>query len=263
MSRKRKLGVYLAALVALAVAPAALAAAPKPVQFRASDGVIVYGEFYSNGNPHRPLILLFHQAGSNRGEYATIAPRLVKAGFNCLAIDQRAGGDMWGRKNETVEHLGHSASYLDAERDLEAALNWARTVEKKGKVILWGSSYSASLVLVVAAHHADEVSGVLAFSPGEYFEQKDMIRQAAAQVHVPVYITCGSAPQEVAHARPIYEAVASKDKVFFDPPVGVHGSKTLRTDADPKGAARNWQEVLSFLRRRAMSVDPSTALRYE
>jgi len=248
MSGQWKLGVYLAALLALL--PATLAtAAPKPVQFRAADGVTVYGDYYTNGNPHRPLILLFHQAGSNRGEYSTIAPRLVEAGFNCLAIDQRAGGDMWGQKNQTVEHLGHSASYLDAERDLEAALNWSRTVEKKGKVILWGSSYSASLVFVVAAQHPDEVSGVLSFSPGEYFERKDMIRKAAARVHMPVYITCGSGAKEAANARPIYEAVASKDKVFFLPPTGVHGSKTLRTDSDAAGAARNWQEVLAFLKK--------------
>jgi dienelactone hydrolase len=247
MRRRGKLGVCPLALMALV--PAALGAASKPVQLHASDGVAVYGDFYSNGNPHRPLILLFHQAGSNRGEYATIAPRLVDAGFNCLAIDQRAGGDMWGRKNETVEHLGHSASYLEAERDLQAALDWARSRKEKGKVILWGSSYSASLVFVLAAQHPDEVGGVLAFSPGEYFEQKDMIRQAAEQVHVPVFITCGSSAQEAANARPIYEAVASKEKVFFIPPAGVHGSKTLRADSDPNGAARNRREVLSFLKK--------------
>jgi dienelactone hydrolase len=249
MHRKQKLGVYLAITLALALSPAVLAAKPKPVQFRAADGVTVYGAYYTNGDPYRPLILLFHQAGSNRGEYATIAPRLVDAGFNCLAIDQRSGGDMWGRKNQTVEHLGHSASYLEAESDLEAALNWARTVEKKGKVILWGSSYSASLVFLVAERHPDEVAGVLAFSPGEYFQKKNLIRQAAARMHAPVYVTCGAAAQEAANARPIFEAVASKDKVFFQPPVGVHGSKTLRNDSDPKGAARNWQEVLSFLKQ--------------
>ncbi|MDE3136806.1 MAG: alpha/beta fold hydrolase [Acidobacteriota bacterium] len=249
MRKRRRLGVYPLTLAALALAPTVLGAAPQPVQFRAADGVTVYGDFYSNGRPHRPLILLFHQAGSNRGEYATIAPRLVGAGFNCLAIDQRAGGEMWGRKNETVEHLGHSAPYLEAERDLQAALDWARSRKEKGKVILWGSSYSASLVFALAAHHPDEVSGLLAFSPGEYFEHKDMIRQAAAQVHVPVFITCGGSAQEAANARPIYEAVASKEKVFFIPPIGVHGSKTLRTDSDPKGAAGNWREVLSFLKK--------------
>ena len=247
MRRRLKVGVYLPAV--LSIVPAALAAKPKAVQFRAADGVVIYGSYYSNGDPYRPLVLLFHQAGSNRGEYATIAPRLVDAGFNCLAIDQRSGGDMWGQKNQTVEHLGHNASYLEAESDLEAALNWARTVEKKGKVILWGSSYSASLVFLVAARHPDEVSAVLAFSPGEYFQQKNLVRQAAERVHVPVYITCGTGAREAANARPVFEAVASKDKVFFDPPVGVHGSKTLRTDSDPKGAARNWQEVLAFLKK--------------
>jgi len=37
--------------------------------------------------------------------------------------------------------------------------------------------------------------------------------------------------------------------VFFLPPTGVHGSKTLRTDSDAAGAARNWQEVLAFLKK--------------
>jgi dienelactone hydrolase len=238
-------GVYLAAFLSLT--PMARAASPEPVHFRASDGVTVYGAFYSAGNLVRPLILLFHQAGSNRGEYATIAPRLVQAGFDCLAIDQCSGGRMWGRENETVEHLGRSASYLTAERDLEAALHWARSVKRKKQVMLWGSSYSASLVFLVAARHPDEVAGVLAFSPGEYFKPKDMVRQAAAKVHVPVYITCGTGAREAANARPIYEAVASKNKQFYLPKAGVHGSKTLRTDIDPAGAGRNWREVLAFL----------------
>jgi hypothetical protein len=45
------------------------------------------------GFKSQPYILLSHQAGSNRAEYAPIAPRLVKPGFNCLAIDQRSGGE--------------------------------------------------------------------------------------------------------------------------------------------------------------------------
>jgi dienelactone hydrolase len=242
------LGVYLLLLVFAGAAPAANAKA-KQVQFRAADGVTIYGEYYWGGQGRRPLVLLFHQAGSNRGEYATIAPRLVEAGFNCLAIDQRAGGRMWGRANETVEHLGRSAGYLEAEKDLEAALDWARSLRGKGKVIVWGSSYSASLVFLLAARHPDEVAGVLAFSPGEYFEQKDMVRAAAARVHVPVFITCGSAAEEVERSRSIFGAVASKKKDFYMPQAGVHGSKTLRSDADPGGAKRNWAEVLAFLKK--------------
>jgi dienelactone hydrolase len=243
---RRALMVYLLACAGLA--PAAQGAV-KHVQFPAADGVTVYGDFYSSGKPARPLILLFHQAGSNRGEYETIAPRLVAAGFNCLAIDQRAGGRMWGQANETAEKLGRKAGYLDAEKDLEAALNWARSQRGKGKVIVWGSSYSASLVFLLAARHPDEVAGVLSFSPGEYFKRKDTVREAAARVHVPVFITCGSAKEEVERARPIYEAVGSQDKDFYIPQVGVHGSKTLRRDGDAAGAAANWAAVLGFLKK--------------
>jgi hypothetical protein len=46
------------------------------ISFRASDHVQVFADYYSAGSKAKPLILLFHQAGSNRGEYATIGPML-------------------------------------------------------------------------------------------------------------------------------------------------------------------------------------------
>jgi alpha-beta hydrolase superfamily lysophospholipase len=66
------------------------------ISFAASDRVQVLADYYSAGSKAKPLILLFHQAGSNRGEYATIGPRLAALGFNALAIDQRSGGNAWG-----------------------------------------------------------------------------------------------------------------------------------------------------------------------
>ena len=82
----------------------------------------------------------------------------MAAGFSCLAIDQRAdeesdkpAGQMWGHDNETIAHLGKSASFLDALEDLEASLAWARARDPHRKVIIWGSSYSASLVFLLAA----------------------------------------------------------------------------------------------------------------
>ena len=58
-----------------AAAPA-VQAASEPVTLTAADGVKVYGTWYRAAQP-KALILLFHQAGSGRGEYATIAPKLV------------------------------------------------------------------------------------------------------------------------------------------------------------------------------------------
>ena len=66
--------------------------AQQDVKLQTSDGVTVHGDFIAPPGEARGTILLFHQARSNRGEYATITPDLLKAGYNVLVIDQRAGG---------------------------------------------------------------------------------------------------------------------------------------------------------------------------
>src|SRR6516164_1591408 len=149
------------------------------ISFAASDRVQVFADYYSAGSKAKPLILLFHQAGSNRGEYATIAPMLVTLGFNALAIDQRSGGDAWGRTNETVKRLGRSTGYDEALPDLEAALQWAKSSGQIGPIIVWGSSYSAALVFSLAANHQREIKAILVFSPGEYLHGSSTVRKAA------------------------------------------------------------------------------------
>lgn len=232
--------------------PAALAFplhARETVTLTASDGVRVYGDFYPAASSTRPWILLFHQAGSNRAEYAPIAPRLVKLGFNCLAIDQRAGGGMWGQQNETARHLGRDAGYFDALKDLEAALAWARSRSNNGKIIVWGSSYSAALVFPLAAAHREEVAGVLAFSPDEYLDDQQIVHRSAARISVPVFVTSAKDEGEISAARSILAAVPARQKTQFVPrTAGVHGSSTLRADENPAGESENWKAVEAFLK---------------
>lgn len=108
----------------------------------AADGKTVFGRLYRAEHP-KATILLFHQAGSGKDEYRTIAPRLVAAGYSALAIDQRAGGALFG-PNETSAQYPRPAGYLEAVPDLQAAIDWA--TQQHVPVILWGSSYSAALV---------------------------------------------------------------------------------------------------------------------
>lgn len=230
-----------------AFAARAADAQPTPVQLTTADGVAVSGDYYPVAKP-KALILLFHQAGSNHGEYATIAPRLVAAGYSALAIDQRSGGDMFGNKNRTVASLGSSGKYLDAFADLEAALAWAHADGRRAPVLVWGSSYSAALVFLLAAKHPGDVAAVLAFSPGEYLGKPRLVRDAAAKVTVPVYTTSAKDAEEIANAKSILDAVASSSRTQFVPKVaGVHGSSTLRSDRNAKGMDENWQAVMKFL----------------
>ncbi len=225
--------------------------APRPVTLTAADGVTVYGTYYPVGNA-RALILLFHQAGSSKDEYAAIAPQLQRAGYAALAIDQRVGGGLYG-KNQTMAAYKGKTDYLGALPDLEAALAWAKEKAGGKPILLWGSSYSASLVFLVAASKsaAGSVKAVLAFSPGEYFDDKKMVENAAAKVTVPVFVTSASTPDEEQEARAIVSATGSTDRQQFVPKTGIHGSSTLNAARNPGGSDDNWQAVLSFLKRVA------------
>lgn len=232
-------------LATLAFATAAGVARAAPVKLRAADGLPITADLIRAGGKRRGTILLFHQAGSNHYEYETIAPRLAKLGFDTLAIDQRSGGSMWDHRNETMARLGGDPGFGPALMDLEAALAFARA-DDPGRLIVWGSSYSAALVFLLAARHPDQVAAVLAFSPGEYIGGVD-IGAAAAQLRCPVFVTSAASPEEEAAAASLLQHVNSPLRQQYKPSAGVHGSSTLRADRNPAGAEANWQAVTAFL----------------
>lgn len=220
-------------------------AVPITLQLKAADGVTVFGrEYPASGGPAKAVILLFHQAGSSKDEYAGIAPRLAGAGYTALAIDQRSGGTLFG-PNETVAKLGHSTDYREAMRDLQAAIDWG--VDQKRPVILWGSSYSAALVFPAAVGNAGKVNGLLAFSPGEYLADKTLVAKAGSRLTIPTYLTSSPDAGEIAATSAIAGAVPDGLATRYVPKVGVHGAATLIAAKNPKGAETNWQPVLAFL----------------
>jgi dienelactone hydrolase len=234
----------------LILALAALAAHAEPVTLSAADGTTVYGELWRAAGTKPPLIVAFHQAESSSAEYAPIAPRLVEAGFTVLAIDQRSGDGAFGGTNRTAAALGRAATYDEALPDLEAALAWAKADTRGAPIVVWGSSYSAALVFVLAARHPADVSAVVAFSPGEYLAGEETVRSAAAKVNVPVWIDQASSGDEIARSAAILKAVKASDKRQFSAKVkSTHGSSTLRADTNPVGAETHWQAVLAFLGR--------------
>lgn len=237
----------VALLAAGSLAPRLAVAAP--VGLRAADGVSVTGDsLTASRNPSRGMVLLFHMAGSNLGEYATIAPEFARRGFDTLAIDQRSGGPGWGRRNETAARLPRDPGFAAALPDLEAALAHARQRQRQpqGRVLVLGSSYSAALVLVLAARAGASVSAVLAFSPGEYLSGVS-VRAAAAHVTCPVFVTQDSDRSEQTAAAAILAAVPGRPKRQFNPVAGAHGASILRPDRNPHGAAAAWTAVDAFL----------------
>ncbi|MDT7933446.1 MAG: alpha/beta hydrolase [Sphingomonadaceae bacterium] len=226
----------------------------RPITLVAADGVRVVGWRQAPANP-RALVLLFHQAGSSSAEYAAIAPRLVAGGLAVLAIDQRSGGGLFGA-NLTVDRLGGSRDYLEAGADLEAAIGWGQ--RQASRIVLWGSSYSSSLVLMAAAKRPLGLAAVLSFSPGEYFGDTPIVRRAAARVRVPTLVY--AAPDdETVRARPIAAALQPPAPVTSCAN-GIHGSSTLIPERNPRGWRGCWAPVMAFLARVLAAPEPGRAI---
>lgn len=251
--RRLALLSWLAAMVA-GCAPAETEAGPASelVRFVAADGLEVTADFYPGKSPKAPVVLLFHQSSSSRGEFQRVAPLLQGLGYNALAVDLRWGDQRNGVVNETARRHGTRAIIASIEagtgtpwptidasyQDMEAALAWAESHGLTGRRYVLGSSFSAMLVFRLAAEH--EVAGVLAYSPGEYDESRPtLVRGWAASVKAPVLSV--AAVDEAELVRPVADAVTSTGSRFVQAPVGSHGASILGQDR------RNWITLASFL----------------
>ena len=221
------------------------------IKFKSDDGLEVVADLYMMHPDTARFIIFFHQAGWSRGEYNEIAPMMNHLGYNCLAVDQRSGNAVNGIKNETAINAKagmKETQYIHAISDMLAAIGYVRKYLTKEKLIIWGSSYSSSLVLKIAGDEPEICDAVMAFSPGEYFSSAgkpaDFIQKSAANIMVPVFIT--SARNEKGNWWKIYEAIPSVSKTFFLPKAsGFHGSRALWQNNDPHKEYRN--AVIDFL----------------
>lgn len=218
------------------------------ITFKASDGISVTADLYMAHKASAPFIILYHQAGYSRGEYRSIAPKLNEMGFNCLAVDQRSGDQVNGVINETHKEAVAAqlpTEYLDAIPDMEAAYLYAKYSIKPGKIILWGSSYSAAILFYMGSVHHKNLSGILSFAPGSYFKINNKeLKTFAARITCPVFVT--SARSEYKNWKGIYDMVKSEKSNFLPETEGKHGSKALWSD-NPSHQAY-WTAVTKFLK---------------
>jgi dienelactone hydrolase len=216
------------------------------VTFQAADGLEITANLYEIDKTS-PVIVLCHQARFNKFEYDGIAQRLNDEGYNCLAIDQRSGGPIASQQNETnlnAIEQGLGVDYLDAIPDIQAAVEYASTTYNQD-VILWGSSYSSTLVLWEALKN-EHVRAVISFSPGDYFkEELGSLTDSVAHLNKPFFIT--SADFEIEGTNDLLQHVTfSENQIQFKPEgTGHHGSRALWTNQN--NGEQYWEAILSFL----------------
>jgi hypothetical protein len=93
----------------------------RPVQPGAAlsgTGYCVYETYFSEASDPRGLVIAVHRPGSNLGEYASIATRLLDEGFHVMLVDIRTGAPGFGRRNVAAELAGHAGAGGDPAGDV-------------------------------------------------------------------------------------------------------------------------------------------------
>lgn len=215
------------------------------ITFLSLDSVVITADHYHTNN-NNPIIVLCHQAGWSRGEYLEIAPQLNELGYNVLAIDQRSGQTINGVTNKTVGSavtMGKKYQFIDVKLDINAALDWSKNRYNRN-VILWGSSYSASLSLMIAAER-DDIDKVIAFSPGEHIPGVS-VQGNISGIKAPAFLT--SSKQERIQTEKLFDVISNSDyRKQYVPKwgEGQHGSRNLWSSTPNN--EEYWTAVKNFL----------------
>jgi pimeloyl-ACP methyl ester carboxylesterase len=218
----------------------------KTVTFTSLDGLEITADEYLI-DPFKPYVLLFHEQGSSRGEFSTIARRLNKLEYNCLAVDLRNGGNGNFVSNETAKQLRemHLESGInDIEQDMLAAI---RYINKKSNlpVVLFGSGSNGSLSLKIALSDS-LVRAVVAVSPGEYFMPEIKIQETISALEKPVFITSSKA--EFPYVSELASGINKEYVSLFEPKQGAGKRGTRSFSVDYEYNTEYWIALILFFK---------------
>ena len=218
------------------------------VTFKAKDGLTITANLYEIDSVN-PYVLLFHQAGSSKGEFKEIAIKLLKLKYNVLAVDLRSGDAMNFSPNVTAalaEKENFPNSHIDARQDIVAAIDYAYEKSNNQQVVIFGSSYSASLCLLEGKDNS-KVKAVIAFSPGEYFQPQIVLQEELMGYKKKVFVACSAS--EYKYTKLLLSGVEEKYKTVFAPREndGRHGAKSLWKDC--KANKEYWLNLFLFFKQ--------------
>ena len=214
------------------------------VTFRTGDGVTVAATLRPGPVPAAPAVVLVHQLGSTRAEWAPIVERLsAEPGLTTLAIDMRGHGDSRTGPEGTLEWNDFAdAEWAEVVQDVRAAVDFLRNQEtlSPSKIALAGSSIGSSAAIRLAAEDAD-IAAVVALSPGRAYRGVDAVTPVAEFGDRPLLaVAAEGEPPAAATARDIARIAAAGEVVLY--PGDAHGLAMI-------GAAPQMPDrVVTFLR---------------
>ena len=234
-------------LLILAISIIHFLSAQDRVSFKTSDSLEVIANLYEI-DPDYPYMILLHQGNSSKGEYRDIAISLLKLKYNCLAIDLRSGWLVNFTPNETAQNARRtkkSTEMIDADKDILAAIDFVKKRSDK-KIILFGSSYSASLALKIGKINP-LIKAIIAYSPGEYFKNTYVLHDVLQNIDKPIYVA--GSQLEYPYLQKLTELVPKRNLALFQPQndIGDSGAKSLWKTKEV--SKEYWLSLLMFINK--------------
>ena len=229
------------------VLPVKIIKAQQKITFPGEDNLIITADYYRS-HPDDPWVLFFHQADYSRGEFNDIAKKVRKMGYNCLAVDLRAGGAVNYIRNETVKSArenGLETSLYSALNDVLAAISFASQKSAK-PVLLFGSSFSASLCIIAAVDNPS-VKGVIAFSPGEFFTPVINVGEKISGFDKPLFVATST--REYPFVKEMIKEVPSRYITMVRPSEEYDGHGASMLWEDSPVSDEYWLSLMLFFRK--------------
>lgn len=159
--------------------------AQRKITYLSTDKLVITADLYMF-DAGAPFMILLHKENSSREEYAELAPKFNKLGFNCLVPDLRSGKDFDGIKNETAalaHREGIACSQEESLKDINASINYIQTISQHKFFLAMGSYYTASALLKMA-NSKKRMVGLIVSAPSEREMAK---KEEIAEVNIPVF----------------------------------------------------------------------------
>jgi len=216
------------------------------VSFQSPDSLEITADLYFLADS-LPYLILLHEQGSSRGEFESLAERFQKMNYNCMAVDIRNGGNANFISNETVRR-SRQGDYItgreEVEGDIRASVNYAFNISGK-EVVLLGSGATGSLCMKISKE-MDEVRGVVALSPGEFYAPFLSIQDTISNIQKPVFV--GSTQTEYPYVERMISGIDEEYKTSFKPleDEGMRGTSALLPENPSNG--EYWLAILLFFK---------------
>ncbi|MDH5492343.1 MAG: alpha/beta hydrolase [Myxococcales bacterium] len=204
---------------------------PVRVTFTTEDGVTLVGTFQQGGRADAPAVILLHQLGSNRAEWAElIAPLAESPGLTILSVDLRGHGESTaGPEGSTLDFRSFEvAAWQQLGLDAKASMAFleAHPSANPSRIVIVGASIGSSAAILAAAED-ERIAALALLSPGRAYRGIDAITPLSRLGERPLLAL---AAREDLHASEAARDMARISSVghLIEIPGAAHGTAMLR-----------------------------------